>query len=224
MLCLPAFGQTTAEEWFDKGIAFMNQSKYEAIQAFDKGVALMNQNKYDGAIQAFDKAIEINPQYVEAWAGKGWSLYGSSRYKEALKAYNKAIELNPNYADAWAGRGFALLAIDFSTSNTMGTTEASREAFDQVVALDPDYGVAWIYGGWGTPFVPSIYYEALDKAVKLNPSYATEILSDTKGTLSFQRMLFLKEGCPRARLNAAPVPPPVPQKTVAESFAELNKK
>jgi tetratricopeptide (TPR) repeat protein len=76
VLLTPAFGQTTAEEWFDKG------------------VALMNQNKYHEAIQAFDKAIEITPQYAEAWAGMGWALYGSSRYKEALQAYVKAHEVS----------------------------------------------------------------------------------------------------------------------------------
>ena len=76
VLLIPAFGQTTPEEWFDKGVALMNQSKYEE------------------ATQAFDKAIELNPQYVEAWAGKGSSLYGSSRCDEALQAYDKTIKLN----------------------------------------------------------------------------------------------------------------------------------
>jgi tetratricopeptide (TPR) repeat protein len=89
MLCLPAFGQMTAEDWFAKGIAAMNQSNY-----------------YE-ASQAFDKAIKINPRYVEAWAGKGWALYGGGKYTDALKTYNKAIDLNPNYPDAWAGKGFA---------------------------------------------------------------------------------------------------------------------
>ena len=67
MLCLPAFGQTTAEEWFDKG------------------VNLSNQSKYDEAMKAFDKAIELNPQYAEAWVGKGFLLYGLRKYDEALK-------------------------------------------------------------------------------------------------------------------------------------------
>jgi hypothetical protein len=31
VLLIPAFGQTTAEEWFDKGVALMNQSKYGEV-------------------------------------------------------------------------------------------------------------------------------------------------------------------------------------------------
>jgi tetratricopeptide (TPR) repeat protein len=51
-LCVPAFGQTTASEWFDKGNA------------------LSNRGKYDEAIKAYDKAIEINPQYASACTTK----------------------------------------------------------------------------------------------------------------------------------------------------------
>ena len=50
----PAFGQMTAEDWYDKG------------------VNLSNQSNYNEALIAFDKAIELNPQYAEAWAGKGF--------------------------------------------------------------------------------------------------------------------------------------------------------
>jgi hypothetical protein len=33
---------------------------------FDKGMVLANQHKYHEAIEAFDKATEINPQYNDA--------------------------------------------------------------------------------------------------------------------------------------------------------------
>jgi tetratricopeptide (TPR) repeat protein len=188
MLCLPAVGQTTAEEWFDKG------------------VTLMNQDNYHGAFQAFDKAAELNPQYVEAWAGKGWALYGSSRYNEAVQAYNIAIELDPNYPDAWIGKGFALTALAWGDP---------RATFEQAISLDPNYGLAWL-GEW----IAGVYYE---EAIRLNPKYAAEILPDTSKTLSFQRMVFLKEGRPRVRLNVAPVPSTVHQKTVVARFAELNE-
>ena len=36
MLCMPAFGQTTAKEWFDKGnVSFQQGRYYEALQEFD---------------------------------------------------------------------------------------------------------------------------------------------------------------------------------------------
>jgi tetratricopeptide (TPR) repeat protein len=41
VLCAPAFGQTTANDWIDKGNALGLQGKFdEAIQAFDKAEEL----------------------------------------------------------------------------------------------------------------------------------------------------------------------------------------
>jgi tetratricopeptide (TPR) repeat protein len=45
--------------------------------------------------QAFDKAIEINPQNSLAWYNKGITLRHLNKYEEAIKAYEKAIESNP---------------------------------------------------------------------------------------------------------------------------------
>jgi tetratricopeptide (TPR) repeat protein len=49
ILCAPAFGQTTAKDWVEKGIA------------------LTLAGKYNESIAAFDKAVELNPQYADAW-------------------------------------------------------------------------------------------------------------------------------------------------------------
>ncbi len=46
-------------------------------------------------MEAFDKAIEINPQDPDAWNNKGFALSYLNKSYEARKAYNKAIEINP---------------------------------------------------------------------------------------------------------------------------------
>ena len=51
--------------------------------------------KYDEAIQAYDRAIEINPQYTDAWYNKGETLRRQDKYDEAIQAYDKAIKINP---------------------------------------------------------------------------------------------------------------------------------
>ncbi len=53
LLYAPAFGQTTAVDWDNHAIE------------------LVHEGKYDEAIQAYNKAIEINPQDKIAWAKKG---------------------------------------------------------------------------------------------------------------------------------------------------------
>jgi tetratricopeptide (TPR) repeat protein len=37
----------------------------------NKGDALLNQGKYDEAIQAYDKAIQLDPKFAAVWNNKG---------------------------------------------------------------------------------------------------------------------------------------------------------
>ena len=53
-------------------------------------MALYGQGQYEEALQAFDKAIEINPQYGEAWYYKGIILRELGRTTEAEAAFAKA--------------------------------------------------------------------------------------------------------------------------------------
>jgi tetratricopeptide (TPR) repeat protein len=144
LLCLPASGQTTAQDWYKKGAALDDQGKYdEAIQAFDnaigidpkdvdawnyKGIALHKLGKYDEAIKAYDKAIELD--YLEdtyAWYNKGLTLYQQGKYDEAIQAYDKAIETDPKDADAWNHKGIAL--------GKLGLTAESNEAIAKAKEL-----------------------------------------------------------------------------------------
>ena len=58
-----------------------------------KGHTIDGQGKYDEAIQAYDKAIEINPQDADAWNSKGIVLKLFGRTTEADSAFAKAKEL-----------------------------------------------------------------------------------------------------------------------------------
>jgi tetratricopeptide (TPR) repeat protein len=66
----------------------------------NKGVALANQGKYDEALQAFDKAIELNPKFALAWSNRALMLSKQNNYDEALKTIDRAIELDPKLAAA----------------------------------------------------------------------------------------------------------------------------
>ncbi len=54
------------------------------------------------AVLAYDKALEINPETVEAITGKGIIYRKKGDYDKAAKCYLKAIELDPNYAEAYS--------------------------------------------------------------------------------------------------------------------------
>ena len=82
-------GQTTAEDYFNKGIA-----------AYKKGL-------YDEAIANYSKTIELNPRWAEASCGRGLAHNDKGEYDSAISDYNKALELKPNYGDAYFNRGIA---------------------------------------------------------------------------------------------------------------------
>lgn len=50
------------------------------------------------SLQAFDRAIELDPQFEVAWYGKGKTLCLQYKYDEALEAFDQVIELNPQEA------------------------------------------------------------------------------------------------------------------------------
>ena len=57
---------------------------------------------------AYDRAIEINPEFAIAWHSKGVSLECLSRHNEALVAFERALEINPDLAQAWHGKEVTL--------------------------------------------------------------------------------------------------------------------
>src|SRR5690606_13965265 len=76
----------------------------EARELMDKGYSLTELNRLEEAIEAYNRAIELQPQSAWAWARKGRTLRLLNRYEEALAAYDKALAIQPTYAWAWKGK------------------------------------------------------------------------------------------------------------------------
>ena len=54
-------------------------------------------NRYDEAIKSYDKSIQINPNFIEAYNNKGNALKDLKRFSEALDNYKKILEIKPEY-------------------------------------------------------------------------------------------------------------------------------
>ena len=116
-LATPAMGQTNETDWLNVGMDFYRQDKLEE------------------AIQAYDKAIEINPQDAEAWNNKGTALGMQGRYEEALVAFGKAIEINSSYAEAWYNMG--------AVFDLQGYYYPAIRAYNEATRINPEYQKAW---------------------------------------------------------------------------------
>ena len=96
------------------------------------GNALEEQGKLEEAIEAYNKALTIKPDYAEAYNNMGNALKEQGKLEEAIEAYNKALAIKPDYAEAIENSlslAVQLLPIianygyDFDTSETQVNSE-----------------------------------------------------------------------------------------------------
>ena len=59
-------------------------------------MTLNDLKRYDEAIAHYDKALSLNPDYVEGWSNKGATLNQIKRYDEAIAHFDKALSLKPH--------------------------------------------------------------------------------------------------------------------------------
>ena len=74
----------------------------------NNGNALLSQSKYGEAIQAYNKAIELDPNLATAWSNKGLMFAFLEEFDNAIHASDKAIKVNPQLAMAWSNKGIAV--------------------------------------------------------------------------------------------------------------------
>ena len=76
----------------------------------EQGIILGVAEEYEAALASYDKAVEIKPDYHQAWNIRGIALRQLGRLEEAVASYDKAVEIKPDYHQAWNNRGYALLS------------------------------------------------------------------------------------------------------------------
>ncbi|NEP05163.1 MAG: tetratricopeptide repeat protein [Okeania sp. SIO2G4] len=80
-------------------------------EIYKQAVAKSRARDYEAAIQYFSRVIEINPNFAEAYYGRGLAKFDLGNNKEAIADYTQALAINPNYIDAYLARGIAKLAV-----------------------------------------------------------------------------------------------------------------
>ena len=61
-----------------------------------QGNALFLDGQYDRAIVFFNKAIEKNPRFAEAYYNRGITYLEKKQFDKAISDFTKAIEINPS--------------------------------------------------------------------------------------------------------------------------------
>ena len=90
---------------FPKPTQHPNFAEAEAHNA--RGIAYAEKGEHDPAIAAFEKAITLKSDYVNAHYNLGLAYMNKGKVDKAWSAYYGAIQFKRNYAEAYNNRGIA---------------------------------------------------------------------------------------------------------------------
>jgi tetratricopeptide (TPR) repeat protein len=91
-------------------------------------------HRIDEGIQCFDKAIKIDPMFVDAYNCKGVALRKLDRYDEAIKCFAKVIELDKDCVEGYVNMGFTL--------SKLKRKEEAKSWYFKAINLDPNSELA----------------------------------------------------------------------------------
>ena len=113
--------------------------KYSAFNAVNKGIQLFETKQYSRSMNNFKKALELDPDYCDAWYLIAYCYQKNGELDNAINACDKALEIAPNSPSA--------LIVKANTKYLKGEILNAIELFIKSKELLPDkidgyYGLA----------------------------------------------------------------------------------
>jgi len=135
-----------------------------------RGDAYRDAGDIEQALADYNKAIEMDPGYVEVYINRGNIYIGRARIhktaeylKKALADYNKGIELEPDQAPVYNNRG--------NLYKMQGNLQRALADYNKAIELDPRYASAYFNRGILYKQLGNAQQALIDyhKAIELKP-------------------------------------------------------
>ena len=110
-------------------------TELDAVKELNKATKLMLKKEYKEAIELLKKAIELNPEFSEAYYNLGISYERLGKHKDAIKMLKKTIELSPDDPNAYYALGYAYYQKK--------KYKKAIDAFEHTVSLQPENAFAF---------------------------------------------------------------------------------
>jgi tetratricopeptide (TPR) repeat protein len=196
-------------------VASGRNKRAKAVQYFRDGLSFLSKDDCEKALVSFEKAVESDSNYAEAWAQSGFCNEKLGKHAEALEASRRAVNLRPT-AESYFNIGLA----NFYLKQYKEAVDGYRQAIklDPYNSADAYYALALVYRDWGKPDEEIQSYK---QAIRLRPDYilayerlGTRYLRSKKFAEAveiFRQIATLKPGDPAAPNN------------LGEAYLELNR-
>lgn len=186
---------TTAAQEHDE----LSEDAADPVKLFNQGQDAHAKRDYELALEFYEQAIKVRPEFAEAEYQKASALVALGRMPEAEKAYRRASELKPDWSMPPAALGLLLarlqgrereaeealrraLAIDAKNSAALaalaglrtrgGDTREALELWRRATAADERNAALWLARGAAEQAMkdPASALKSLERALALEPS------------------------------------------------------
>ncbi|HKB64512.1 MAG TPA: trypsin-like peptidase domain-containing protein [Pyrinomonadaceae bacterium] len=139
----------------------------KAVQSFRDGLSFLSKDDCENALPYFEKAVESDSNYAEAWAQAGFCKEKLGRHADAIEASKKAVNLRPS-AESYFNIGLA----NYYLKQYRDAAESYRQSIklDPYNAADAYYALGLVYRDWGRP---DDEIQAYKQAIRLRQDYVS---------------------------------------------------
>ncbi|MDR1985261.1 MAG: tetratricopeptide repeat protein [Prevotellaceae bacterium] len=116
-----------------------NADALSAEEYFTKGYNAVEKRFYQLAIEYYQKAVDINPNYEAVYFSLGGTYMLLKNYHEAILCFQKALEFDPNNFVAYSNLGLSY--------NELNHHHEAIQCYQKAIDIDPNYAIAYINMG-----------------------------------------------------------------------------
>jgi serine/threonine-protein kinase len=141
------------------------QTPRPAVEAFQQGQRAYNSQQFPAAIEAYNKASSLRPEWPNPIFERGRTYLRMGDAAAAIREFDHVLRLRPKNASAHANRGLAYMRLK--------DDNRAMEDFNSAIALKPDAAVA-LYGRGTIKMRRNNYPGAINDfndAIRASPNY-----------------------------------------------------
>jgi tetratricopeptide (TPR) repeat protein len=199
----------------DLATAYGKNKRAQAVQSFRDGLSFLSKDDCEKALIYFQKAVEADSNYADAWAQAGFCNEKLGKHAEALEASKKAVSLRPS-AESYFNMGLA----NYYLKDYREAVNSYRQSIklDPFNAADAHYAVGLVYRDWGKV---DEEIQAYKQAIRLRPDFVNAL--NRLGSAYVRSKKYTEAIEVYRQLSTLKPGDAIPLNSMGEAYLELNR-